>query len=302
VTEPPLVSVFTATFNGAEFVAETIASVLAQTYPRVEHVLVDDGSTDGTLELLTEYARRHPYRVRVSGSKERLGPCRRRNGAIQETRGELLAWLDHDDVWDPRKLELQVEALARAPRVALCYTQYEEFDGRTGETLSRSSVPGDDHLLERLFVNGCFIASSTVVFRRADFERHGGRLRDTDFSFGDDYALWLALTSDRDGVLVDEPLVRLRRHARNESARLGRQNYERAVLSLLDEFVAEPRRAETLGSARRRGYARHWVAAAEWELRNGTRLRAAAYALRGAALDPAGAGKYALSRLRSASA
>jgi glycosyltransferase involved in cell wall biosynthesis len=295
----PLVSVFTATYEAQAFAGETIESVLAQTYEPIEHVLVDDGSTDGTPELLAEYARRDPERIRVVNADERLGPCRRRNDAIRETKGPLLAWLDHDDVWLPRKIELQVDALEENPRAALCYTQYEEFDHRTGETVARPAVPAGDGLLEQLFVRGCFIASSTVLFRREDFERHGGRLRATDFSFGDDYALWLSLLSDRPGVLVDEVLVRLRRHERNESVRLARENYERKVLTLLDEFAAShPERAAELGSTRRRGYARHWAAAAEWELTRGSRGRTAAYATRAALLDPVGAASYIGDRLR----
>ena len=295
----PLVTVFTATYEGEAFVAETIESVLAQTYQRIEHVLVDDGSTDGTPKLLAEYERRYPERIRVLRAGERLGPCRRRNDGLQAARGSLLAWLDHDDVWLPRKIERQVDALKADPLAALSYTQFEEFDDQTGNTLARSKMPAGDDLLEQLFVKGCFIASSTVLFRRADFERHGGRLRESEFSFGDDYALWLSLLTDRSGVLIDDVLVRLRRHDRNESARLGGENYERKVLSLLDEFVAShPEQTAALGRTRRRGYARHWAAAAEWELTRGSRGRTAAYATRAALLDPVGAANYVGSRVR----
>jgi glycosyltransferase involved in cell wall biosynthesis len=294
-----LVSVFTATYNGAEFVGETIESVLAQTYEPVEHVLVDDGSTDGTADVLTDYERRYADRIRVVRGSGRLGPCRRRNEAIGATTGPLLAWLDHDDVWLPRKLELQVAALEEEPQAAFCYTQFEEFAHETGENVSRSNTPAGDDLLEQLFVQGCFIASSTVLFRRDEFERKGGRLRESEFSFGDDYSLWLSLLTDRRAVLVDDVLVRLRRHARNESARLARENYERRVLPLLDEFVAShPERATALGSTRRRGYARHWAAAAEWELTRGSRSKTAVYAARAALLDPAGAAQYAGARVR----
>src|SRR5918994_1896974 len=119
----PLVSVLTATYNGEAFVAETIESVLAQTYPHVEHVLVDDGSTDGTPAILEEYARRHPDRVRVLLRQANAGPTRRRNEAFEASRGELLAWIDHDDLWAPTKLERQVPALEQDPTVGLVYTQ-----------------------------------------------------------------------------------------------------------------------------------------------------------------------------------
>src|SRR4249920_2552615 len=80
----PFVSVLTPTFQGEAFVASTIESVLAQTYEPVEHILVDDGSTDGTPELLEDYQRRYPDRVRVLRFDSRNGPCRRRNQALAE--------------------------------------------------------------------------------------------------------------------------------------------------------------------------------------------------------------------------
>jgi teichuronic acid biosynthesis glycosyltransferase TuaG len=297
----PLVSVLTPTYEAAAFVSETVESVLAQTYEPVEHVLVDDGSTDRTPELLAELTRAHAGRIRVVRFPERAGPCRRRNDALAAARGSLIAWLDHDDVWLPTKLERQLEALSAAPAAVLSFTQYEEFDDGTGAILSRSALHDEGDLLQRLFVEGCFIASSTVVFRRAALARRDLRFRDREFSFGDDYWLWLGLLLDGDAVLVDEPLVRLRRHGANESARLGRENFHLRRIALLREFLDEfPEAAERFGSACRSGLARHYVAAAGYELERGRRLRAARAAARAAVLDPAGASRFALRAARRA--
>ena len=104
-------SVVTPTYDGAAFVAETVESVLAQTYEQVEHVLVDDGSTDGTPELLEEYAGRHPGRVRVLRRDERAGPCRRRNDALAAAKGDLVAWLEADPAGtDPAGTDRATEA------------------------------------------------------------------------------------------------------------------------------------------------------------------------------------------------
>jgi teichuronic acid biosynthesis glycosyltransferase TuaG len=298
VPSRPLVSVITTTYNGERFVGQTLESVLAQTYEPIEHVLVDDGSTDATPRILDEHAARHPDRVRVVKRNERAGPCRRRNEALDEARGELLAWLDHDDVWLPDKIERQVEVLEREPDVGFVYTQWEFFDHDTGRVLERSHIsPGGD-TLERLVVEGCFVASSTVLWRRDAMARRGLRLREIDFSWGDDHMLWLELALDWRGALVDEVLTRLRRHEANESARLAQQNPYPWSIELLDEFLeAHPEAADRLGAARRRGVARHLALAAIYEHGRGHRLRAGLFALRAAALNPAGAVRYARWRL-----
>lgn len=290
-----LVSVITPTYNAAGFLEETIESVLAQTYPSIEHVLVDDGSTDGTVTILERYARRYPRRIRVLRNEDRAGPCRRRNEAIDAAAGTLIAWLDHDDLWQPEKTARQVEALARSPRAGLAYSQYDEFEHETGRTIFRSSLDVEGAILRDLFARGCFIASSTVLWRREAMATRRLRLRDADFTFGDDYFLWLSILLDWEAVRVDEVLTRLRRHPANESARLARWNTYPASVALLEDFVRTfPDASTKLGPARRAGIARHWAAAAEYELVRERNGRAAVYALRATANDPRGALRFVL--------
>jgi len=295
------VSVITATFNGAAFVAETIESVLAQTYTPIEHVLVDDGSTDATPAILERYAREHPDRIRVLARDDRVGPTRRRNEALEATRGEFIGWLDHDDVWLPEKTAKQVASLRASPRAGLAYSQYELFEHESGEVLLRSRVRGGGHFLRRLFTEGCFLASSTALIRREAMARRGLRFRDAHFSWGDDHYLWLELALDWDAVLVDEVLARLRRHRANESVRLANENSYRWSIALLDEFLAaHPEAGARVGTARRRGIAFHRALGAIYELQRGRRARAAVLALRAGVRDPAGAARYVRRRARSA--
>jgi teichuronic acid biosynthesis glycosyltransferase TuaG len=294
----PLVSVVTPTYNGRRFIAATIDSVLAQTHANLEHVIVDDGSVDGTHQVLNDYASRDD-RVRVLRFDDRLGPTRRRNDALEAAQGSYIAWLDHDDLFVPNKLELQLAELEANPDAGLAYGQYERFDDTTGVVLERSSIAAEGDLLERLYVEGCFIASSTVLIRQAAFERRNLRIRDTDFSFGDDHFLWLTLALDWRGVLVDEVLTRIRVHADNESARLAQENTTLWSVALLEEFVRTfPEAATKLGPARRRGIGRHYGYAAAYELQRRRRARAAALAARGAVLDPGEASRYAFERIR----
>jgi glycosyltransferase involved in cell wall biosynthesis len=271
------------TYNGEAFVAETIESVLAQTYERIELVVVDDNSTDGTPGIVERYARRYPDRVRLERKTERAGPCRRRNDAIDLARGSLLAWLDQDDLWLPEKTARQVEVLAEHEDVGLVYSGYEAFDSETGETLPwrDESLEREGDVLVPLFVEGCFVASLTALFRRDVLTQRNLRLRERDFSFGDDYFLWLVLALDWRVVRIADVLARYRRHPANESARLGETDFHLARIALLRDFLAAfPEARKRLGSERRRGLAGHYLKAADFEQRRGRRLGARFYQLR----------------------
>ena len=272
-THRPLVSVIMPTYQGAAFVGETIESVLAQTYEPIELIVVDDASTDGTPDIVAGYADR--ARIRLERGSERVGPTRRRNEALEVAQGALVAWLDQDDLWLPEKTQREVEIMLERPEVGLVYTGYEAFDAETGETIpwrDRDSE-AEGNVLVPLFVRGCFVGSLTALFRREVLDRRSLRLREKDFSFGDDYYLWLALSLDWQVARIDEVLARYRRHAENESSRLAETNFHLRRVELLRDFLAEfPEARPRLGKWRRRGLAQHYVDAAGFER---SRLRAA---------------------------
>jgi glycosyltransferase involved in cell wall biosynthesis len=277
-----------ATHNAASFVGESIESVLAQTYEPIELLVVDDCSSDETPEIVEEYARRYPDRIRFRRSTERGGPCRRRNDALDLARGSLIAWLDHDDLWVPEKTTKEVDVLLARPEVGLVYSGYETFDSETGQTVPwrdrDSEAEGD--VLVPLFVRGCFIGSLTTLFRREVLTRRNLRLRETDFSFGDDYFLWLVLSLDWQVARIDEVLAYYRRHAENESLRLGETNFHLRRIALLREFLQQyPEARPRLGKWRRRGLARHFLSAAFLESRR-SRLRAALAVARAYTIAP----------------
>jgi GT2 family glycosyltransferase len=129
--ESPLVSVVIPTFNRAHLLGRTIESVLAQTYPHVELVVVDDGSTDGTADVIARAHGRDP-RIRYF-RKENGGPASARNLGFREARGAYVALLDSDDTWAPWKLSLQIRCMERNPDLGMTWTDMEMVDpeGRT---------------------------------------------------------------------------------------------------------------------------------------------------------------------------
>ena len=123
MAEQPLVSAIIPVYNGAPFIADAIDSVLRQTYPHVECVVVDDGSTDATPEILRSYG----GRVTVV-TQPNCGVSAARNAGVAAGRGVLLAFLDADDIWLPEKLDRQVAVALANPRVGLVYSGFRVVD------------------------------------------------------------------------------------------------------------------------------------------------------------------------------
>jgi glycosyltransferase involved in cell wall biosynthesis len=119
----PLVSAIIIFLNGEKYLEQAIQSVFAQTYPNWELILCDDGSTDGSTRIAREWSQRDPERVRYCEHEGHVnrGMSATRNLGIRHSRADLIAWLDADDVWVPRKLSRQVELLQANPTAAMIY-------------------------------------------------------------------------------------------------------------------------------------------------------------------------------------
>jgi glycosyltransferase involved in cell wall biosynthesis len=210
----PLVSVVIASYNHDRFLRQNLDSVLAQTHRDLEIVAVDDGSTDGSLATLQEYASQHPGRVRVFAhpQRENRGIYATLNRAIAEARGEYIAVQGSDDAWLPRKLERQLEAFAADPAVGAVYAQAYLVDqsGAHLRTAGQAQVYGrvaDDlvaTLLEYNVVPAMSIVYRAVLVPSPAFAE--------DLLYADwDLNLRLALRTRMVGIA--EPLVLYRRHA-----------------------------------------------------------------------------------------
>lgn len=117
------------TYNQRHLVRETLASVVPQTYPDVEIVVADDGSTDGTQEIIAEIARQHPRIVPAMGERN-LGIAGNFNRALAHCTREFVAYLGSDDVMLPGKIQRQVEYMRAHPECAMCYQTWKSFSQR----------------------------------------------------------------------------------------------------------------------------------------------------------------------------
>lgn len=185
-----LVSIIIPLYNGERFVLEAVESALAQTYPSVEVIVVDDGSTDGGKALLAPYVK--TKRIRYFEEPHRGLPAARNKG-IRVAKGEYIAFLDADDIFLPEKIERQAAYLDAHPECEAVYSALYHFwedDPETLLTLRYRYYSGRDvfpQLLRRFF-----IAPSTVVIRKDVLERRGGFSE--DIPIAEDFEFWLRLT------------------------------------------------------------------------------------------------------------
>ena len=232
----PLVSVIIPTYNRAALVAEALASVKAQTYRDYEIVVVDDGGTDGTWEVLSGCREirvlRHPHRRGVSAA---------RNTGINAARGQWLAFLDSDDLWLPDKLARQMAYLTTRP--SLCLGQTDETWVRRGvrvnKPLSHRKVAGWIFLPS---LSRCMVSPSAAMVHRRLFQDHGAF--DETLPAAEDYDLWLRLTWRYEVGLVDEPLV-IKRGGHPDQLS-GQWGLDRFRIRALVKLLAEPDLPEAL--------------------------------------------------------
>lgn len=218
----PLVSVVIPNHNYAHYVGAAIDSVLAQTHPNVEVVVVDNGSTDGSLETLRAYE----DRCRIV-AQDNLGQSGGRNRGILESNGAFIAFLDADDVWLPTKLEAQLACFAQRPRTGLVYCGLIETNAAlvstgTVEPLFRGDVLDAfaAHPGRAIVVGG----ESTAVVRREALARVG--LFEPTLSISAGWDLWRRIATYFEVDFVASSLVRYRQHGSNMHDRLAEYEYD----------------------------------------------------------------------------
>jgi len=210
----PLVSVVLASRDGERFLAESLDSLAAQTWPRVEWLLVDDGSTDGTGPLLERFAARSPSaRVFHAGG---VGPAAARALALAEAHGEFLALQDDDDRSHPERLERQVRHLLAHPEIVLLGTAAETIDER-GAVVAPYPVPLTSEAVARTLKRAPAFVHGSVMMRRGAYRAAGGYR--APFRAAEDYDLYLRMPAGATLANLPDALYAWRRHPGNSFAR-----------------------------------------------------------------------------------
>lgn len=206
----PRVSAIIAAYNSAPFLRDAIESVLGQTRPVDEIVLMDDGSTDATPAIASEY----PQIRYITQANQ--GPSAARNRAVAETTGDLIAFLDGDDAWLPDKTERQLACFARDPDVALVSGDKIWWDVATGKRhRSGPSERQRSRVKHEIFFHNYVGNCSLTMVRRDIFNQVGGF--DTNQQWGEDWELWIRIIERAKAAFVPEPVALYRCHPDNQT-------------------------------------------------------------------------------------
>ncbi|SLN10167.1 putative glycosyltransferase EpsJ [Roseivivax jejudonensis] len=234
----PTVSIVVPCFNAADTLAETLASLRAQSVTDWEMLCVDDGSTDATPEMLA-HAARADARIRVIANTGK-GPSRARNLGVAEARGSVIGFCDADDLWAPDKLRLCLAALAD-PAVDAVFARIAFLDG--ARTSKLSTVPSGDLSVPTLLGENPVCTMSNLVVRRAAFVATGGF--DTGMVHNEDLEWLIRLVGQGSRVIgLDRTLVRYRTSVSGLSSDLAamRAGRDRAIATAARHgFVADAR-------------------------------------------------------------
>ena len=214
IAATPRVSVIMPAFNGGRFIGAAISSILAQTYRDFELVVIDDGSTDDTADVVRSFG---DARIRLVHNAANCGLSRTRNRGIREARGELLAWRDCDDLAAPRRLEKQVAFLDRNPSFGMVGSWVAFIDEQGTLTGRQVVLNAPPRAIPSLMLFRCAFQQSALTMRRSILP--AGVCYDEAYPPLEDFELFVRLMQQSRGWNLPAPLCRYRQHGMNISVR-----------------------------------------------------------------------------------
>ncbi len=208
---PPLVSVLLPTYNSSKFISETIEHILAQTYKYFEFIIVDDASTDKTLEIIHQYASRDP-RIKIFQSEKNEGISATHNKCIQYAAGKYLAYLNHDDLALPDRLAKQVDFLENNSEIGVCGSSVEFFG--TSNHIWQTIRPPREITCNLLF--SVTVNNPSAMVRKSLLEKYQLSY-DPNLFIANDYKMWIEMSQITQLTNLLEILTKIRLHADNTS-------------------------------------------------------------------------------------
>ena len=197
----PKVSVLIPAYNAMPYLEAALSSVLNQTFTDYEVIVINDGSTDNIEEWMTQVS---DSRVQLV-SQPNLGVSQTRNNGIKKSRGEYLAFLDADDLWESTKLAKQVQVLNNHPEVGLVYTGVAYVDEKGNSTGRVVKYRQEGHVWQELTKGNLVECGSVAMVRRQCFEECG--VFDTAVAPCEDWDMWLRIAKAYPFKVIEEPLV-----------------------------------------------------------------------------------------------
>lgn len=250
----PRVCIVTPSYNQMPFVEETIRSVLLQGYPNLEYIIIDGGSTDGSMEIIRKY---EPWLAYWVSERDR-GQSHAINKGVQRGQGEIVAWLNSDDLYTPGALHAAALALAAQPQAAAVCGDCTFIDANS-RPVRMVAPPEFD--LRRLLLHGNSIPQPAVFIRRATWDAVGGV--DERLHYFMDYDLWLRLGLVGPFARLPQAMACFRQYVGAKTYANPRRWPE--AFDLLNRFFARPDLPADIGSLQEPALARaHWLAAMDY--------------------------------------
>jgi len=256
MTRMPEVSVIIPVYNQTEYLTEALKSVFAQTYSDLEIIVVDDGSTEPVAPVIVRMEKQVRC-IRV----ENGGVARARNIGIENASGEYIALLDADDLWFPRKIEIQMKTIEANKDVDLVYTGAEYIDregrymGKMGQKVQRAT---QNPFRDLLVVGNIVGTPSSVLAKKECFQKLGGF--DVSLSVSADWDMWIRFSRHYHFIYIEEPLVSYRVHGDN--MHLNMAALEHDITSVLNKHFNSRETMEELAPFRRAVYSSQFLSLA----------------------------------------
>lgn len=231
----PEISVIIPSYNSEKHIAETIASILGQTFKDIELIVVDDGSTDRTPSIVSSFGA--PVRLIEQAN---AGVCAARNRGLSEAQGHFICFMDHDDYWFPDKLARQIEAFKTRPEAGVVYSSFinwhAEEDGRFPPPDSFELMETADEIdpefsgwIYHLLLLDCWMLTSTAMFRTEALEKCGSF--DEDLPFSEDWDLWLRMAREYPMIKLQRPTTLYRQHKQQGNRVVRDVDYRSSLLT-----------------------------------------------------------------------
>lgn len=216
MSDQPLVSIVTPSFNQGQFLEETILSVLRQDYPNIEYIIIDGGSTDGSVDIIRKYEDKLAYWV----SEKDRGQTHALIKGFEKTTGKYLTWLCSDDLLEPSMVSISVDYHLRHPEVGLTYGDRVRIDAK-GNIYTLQRYPA----FRTWFVRwGFSLPQETTIFRRDVYDSVGGL--DESLHMAMDFDLWCKISQRHIIRHIPAVLGRFRAHKTNKSSAFTKQTAE----------------------------------------------------------------------------
>ncbi|MEX0729853.1 MAG: glycosyltransferase [Aquisalimonadaceae bacterium] len=276
-----LVSVIIPAYNRESFIRRTVTSVLEQTYSQVELLVTDDGSTDGTTSILTEYSKRDQLRLLSHPGRQNRGQSASINLALTEATGDYICILDSDDMFAPRKLEVLVDYLENNPEIGLVYSNgyaVDEKDNILYEIHSADHQEFNDP--NRLLLDCYFLLPQNAVVRKSVFDK-AGRFEEA-FRSAQDHDMLLRIAEITKMAYISDFLFYYRRHRDSISAKRQDVRWRTGFEILRRAADRYPYRKETI--RRRRAVLHFRTGQVCWDA--GRKFQALKHLLMAGVLDP----------------